>query len=266
VGAGALTASPDTQFLAPYLAAASAAVWVAMLVWFLVANRSEIRSGVRKLGSWYFILPCIALAILAVAGAAYGLGIRSLPPSDEATSKVNQRVVRPTAANSLVSPERFYSRAEKERIVDTMNSIQQGFANIGRKMMLDAAKISSNPGQNEELDKSIEKMRAVHSEGEQLSGVLEKIRNESQSYPVDFAVLLAAKPVYFDEFQRAVYDYSNALSAYRHFLSDSGEHKGTLAKVVDSSKRHLSRAQHFLGKWMDECDEQMREARRLLEK
>lgn len=172
----------------------------------------------------------------------------------------------PPATSPLLVPGRFYSTAEKERIVDTMNLIQQGFNIAGRKMMWEAEKISSNPGHHDELDKSIERMRVVYAELEKLSGDLERVRNESRSYPVDFAVLLAAKPVYYDEFQRSVYDYSNALSAYRHFLSDAGEHRGTLAKVVDSEKRHLLRAKHFFEKWMDECDEQMRNARRLLEK
>jgi hypothetical protein len=109
-------------------------------------------------------------------------------------------------------------------------------------------------------------MRAVSAETEKLSSDLEKVRNESHSYPVDFAGLLAAKPVYYDEFQRAVYDYSNALYVYRHLLPVSGEHRGALAKTLDSEKRHLSRAMHFFEKWMDECDERMRDARRSLEK
>lgn len=85
IGAGALTASPDYQYLAPYVAMASAAVWGGMLLWFLIANRREIRSGVAKLGSWYFILPCFALAILAIAGAAYGMGLRASPAKEIVT-------------------------------------------------------------------------------------------------------------------------------------------------------------------------------------
>ena len=124
-------------------------------------------------------------------------------------------VLRPARASTLISPDRFYSRAEKERIVDTMNVIQRGFT-AGRKMMWEAEKVASNPGHNDELDKSIERIRAVYTEAEQLNIDFDKIRDESHSYPVDFAVLLAAKPVYSDEFQRAVYDYSNALYVYRH--------------------------------------------------
>ena len=136
--------------------------------------------------------------------------------------------------------------------------------------MWEAEKVASNPGHNDELDKSIERIRAVYTEAEQLNIDFDKIRDESHSYPVDFAVLLAAKPVYSDEFQRAVYDYSNALYVYRHvfplLLDSLGKHRGALAKVVDSEKRHLLRAKHHFEKWMDECDEEIRAARRSLEK
>ena len=187
-----------------------------------------------------------------------------IPTEAKSDKQAGRASLRP-AATPLISPERFYSRAEKERIVDTMNLIQQGFR-AGRNMMWEAEKVSSNPGHNHELDKSIERMKSVYTEVEKLNIDLDKIRNESHSYPVNFAVLLAAKPVYSDEFQRAVYDYSNALTAFRHCITNSGEHRGTLAKVVDSEKRHLSRAKHHFEKWMDECDEHMRTARRSLEK
>ncbi|MET4216324.1 hypothetical protein ACVWWG_008724 [Bradyrhizobium sp. LB7.2] len=172
---------------------------------------------------------------------------------------------KPPDESSLLVPGRFYSTAEKERIVDTMNLIQQRFNSV-RRVMYDAEKIASNPGQNEEIDRSINKLRAVYVGVEEVSNDLEKVRNESHSYPVDFAVLLAAKPVYYDEFQRAISDYSNALIVYRRFLTDTGENRGTLAQNLDSSKRHLSRAKFSLEKWLGECDEQMRGARRLLEK
>jgi hypothetical protein len=58
-------------------------------------------------------------------------------------TKPDTRARRATStppATTLISPDRFYSRAEKERIVDAMNLIQQGFANVGRKMMWEAEK------------------------------------------------------------------------------------------------------------------------------
>lgn len=39
--------------------------------------------GRTGLDSWYFIGPCIVLAVLAIAGASYGFGLRSSQPSEE---------------------------------------------------------------------------------------------------------------------------------------------------------------------------------------
>src|SRR4051794_10254119 len=108
-------------------------------------------------------------------------------------------------------------------------------------------------------------MRAIYEDAERLSIKLENVRNEAYKSPADFSVLLASKPVYYDDFQRALYDYSNALTVYRYFVSDSNEeHRGSLAKVVDSERRHLLRAKYGLEKWIDGCIEEMRTARRLL--
>lgn len=219
----------------------------------------------------------VAALIASFAFAMTGLGLRAWrgthhePEMKEAPTPLlpaartsSAFVLSPPPASTLISPERFYSRAEKERIVDTMNFIQERFTN-GREMMWEAQKVASNPGHNDELDNSIARIQTVQTGMEKLNIDLDKIRNESRSYPVDFAVLLAAKPVYSEEFERVVYDYSNALYVYRHLLPE-GEHRGAVAKVVDSEKRHLLRAKHHFEKWMDECDEQIRAARRSLEK
>jgi hypothetical protein len=110
IGAGALMASPDYQYLAIYVALASAAVWAGMLVLFLVSNHREIRSGIVKLGSWYFILPCLALAVLGIAGAAYGFGLRASLPIDVAnkgdaaapTAQMQQTSAPPTIKDAYI--------------------------------------------------------------------------------------------------------------------------------------------------------------------
>jgi len=89
IGAGALTASPDYAYLAPYLAAASGLLWVGLLVLFLYSNRKELRSGVSRLGSWYFIVPCLALAAIAIGCAAYGMGLRASRPLQTEAVQVN---------------------------------------------------------------------------------------------------------------------------------------------------------------------------------
>lgn len=70
--------------------------------------------GVAGLESWYFIIPCFVIAVIAVAGAAYGVGLRSnLPPdvskkagSDQKHATVlisNPRVAILEEGNVLIS-------------------------------------------------------------------------------------------------------------------------------------------------------------------
>jgi hypothetical protein len=226
--------------------------------------------GVMSVGLAAALIASIAIAVTGIGVRAWRGGhhkpemmepLTTLAPTTPTSSVY---VLSQPPKSKLISTERFYSRAEKERIVDTINFIQERFAN-GQRLTWEAEKIASNPGQNAAIDNSIAKIEAILVEAEQLNIDLDKIRSESRSYPVDFALLLAAKPVYSDEFQRAVYDYSNALYVYRHLLPE-GAHRGAVAKVLDSAKRHLSRAKYAFEKWMGDCDEEMRAARRSLDK
>jgi hypothetical protein len=255
----------------------------ALVVGFAATYRDWIWNDYGMLG--VLLVGLCAAVIASFAYALVGVGFRAWrgsptpkPDIERPSTTVAQvhavglldeaepaRNRSPPATFPLLVPGRFYSTAEKERIVDTMNLIQRGFT-AGRAMRREAREVSANPGHNAELDSSIKRIQALHSGAERLNNEFDIVRNESHSYPVDFSVLLAAKPVYSEEFQRALYDYANALIVYRHFASDSGEHRGSLAKVIDAQKRHLSRADHHFGEWIDKCDEQIRSARRVLEK
>ncbi|WP_439925705.1 hypothetical protein [Nitrobacter sp. JJSN] len=140
IGAGALTASPDYQFLAPYLALASAAVWAMLLLWFLIANRREIQLGVSKLGSWYFIVPCLALAILAIAGAAYGLGLRSA--LSRSTPEKTKEVVATHIDLGSVGTENksilVVNRKNKEEVAGRLDAIASEINSHGDEILKNA--------------------------------------------------------------------------------------------------------------------------------
>lgn len=228
----------------------------------------EIRSGVTKLGSWYFIIPCVALAMLALSAAAYGVGLRSasvVPKSDPVSPP---RVgVSQSTTRSLIPP--YTSPAEKERIVDTMNFIRDRFNNVGYPIMADAdaAFNAVSPvialGKLESL---AEKMKSALTAADALGRDIDKIRNESQNYAMDFAFLLRAKPVYLETFREALGDFANALSVYRGLSPTAGSYSDPLIKMLIASGRNLSRAKHGFEQWMQECEEEMRKARTELSK
>jgi hypothetical protein len=67
-------------------------------------------------------------------------------PVEAQNSKTQSQLNRPRERSPLVPANRFLSTAEKEKIVDTMNSIQDGFNDIGRKIAREAEKISDALG------------------------------------------------------------------------------------------------------------------------
>lgn len=170
-------------------------------------------------------------------------------------------VTSPPVASPLIVSGRFYSRAEKERIVDTMGFIQDRFRNVGFSMVHEMREISDRQ-RHINLDESIERARNILDNAKRLGDELDKIRNESRSFALDFALLLAAKPVAYDGFMEAVSSYSNMIFVYQHLLPVARDYKAELQQALDSEHRHLSRASHQFEQWMEECDRKMAEARR----
>ena len=69
-----------------------ALIATALLVWAAYHyarewHKARNHDGKRGLDSWYFIAPCLVVAIVAIAGAAYGYGLRS-SSSSETSNKV----------------------------------------------------------------------------------------------------------------------------------------------------------------------------------
>ena len=64
-------------------------------------NIARREAGLAGLDSWYFIAPCLVIAALAMAGAAYGLGVRSMPPpAAEGAIKTSAPANSPLAQSS----------------------------------------------------------------------------------------------------------------------------------------------------------------------
>lgn len=68
-------------------------------------GRREI--GVAGLDSWYFIAPCLMVAILAIASAAYGIGLRSANGIHAPDSKTDVPQPRPSTAAGIKSAPAF---------------------------------------------------------------------------------------------------------------------------------------------------------------
>jgi hypothetical protein len=69
-----------------------------------VWHKARKSDGKQGLDSWYFIAPCLALAMLAIAGAAYGFGLRSIS-SQEITSGKGDQPTAPVVMAVKPQPE-----------------------------------------------------------------------------------------------------------------------------------------------------------------
>lgn len=245
-------------------------------IWLVGWNRRQRADNKPGMASLWIIASCFLVALIAVGGATYGLGLRSSTGDvktefDIFSGKQFVPAKSPTPAGgsdlvttSLISADKFYSPAEKERIVDTMNFIRDRFTNVGYPLMADAdAALNAvspviTPGK---LDSLAEKMPSALAAADALGKDIDKIRNESQSYAMDFALLLRAKPVYLETFQEALGDFANILSVYRGLLPTAGSYNDQLRNTLTASGRNLSRAKHGFEQWMQECEKEMRKAR-----
>ena len=110
----------------------------------------------------------------------------------------------------------------------------------------------------------IERIKSDQGIAEQLDKDLDKIRNESQSYAMSFAELLAAKPVYFETFRAALNDFANMLTVYRNLAGTAGPSSEQLRLALISSGRNAAVASYGFEKWMQDCEQKMQQARKQL--
>jgi hypothetical protein len=93
-------AATMSGLISQWFAAVLAVIATALLVWagyhyareWHIAKKNDGKQG---LDSWYFIAPCLGVAIIAIAAAAYGFGLRSSAGIDTAKAKSDGIVSAP---------------------------------------------------------------------------------------------------------------------------------------------------------------------------
>lgn len=267
VAAGALLASPEYQYLAIYVFVLSLIIWFALLGYFVISNFREILSGAQKLGSWSFIVPCFAIAALGIAGAAYGLGLRSnagylvgkvaQPPVEAAPLIGEQR--------SVLASARFYSKADRERIADALTSIQGAYSEPGLAAIRETREGSDNAGQAtaEQLDHFISIMNGVKGRVEGIDAAIERVRRENTDYVSEIGLLLNSQHL-LRQFGMAAGNFSNMLLVWKNMGPTAGENSNQLSRVLMSQRESLYRSMNDFQQWMQNCDQAIQATRMAL--
>ncbi len=119
--------------------AASAVLFIALWLrdhWQAIKQRVAplIQGGKVGLGSWYFIFSCFVIAAVAIAAGAYGLGLRSVKPSDSVA-----RTELATARTDLEFVRRQLEEARRPRAAiptPVLSVPADAVSQIGRALIL----------------------------------------------------------------------------------------------------------------------------------
>jgi len=127
------------NLLADLFSPASMTGWataLACIIWLVIGWHRRQRAA-NKLGmaSWPFIAVCFTVALLAIAGGAYGLGLKfantetgTLQPAQPTTSLSSQT---PTSS-AASSPKRMYLRVDAEALTGALRQMHDILSNSVR--------------------------------------------------------------------------------------------------------------------------------------
>ncbi len=110
-----LLASWVAELLTPTGMSGLAIAVAVTIAWTISWHRRQRASGQLGMASWYFIVPCLVIAALAIAGASYGLGLHSAFPSPKAPA-----IAQPT---TVTPPRKFYSQRNKDELADALTDL-----------------------------------------------------------------------------------------------------------------------------------------------
>lgn len=221
--------------------------------------------GRRGLDSWFFIAPCLVIAILAVAGAAYGIGLRSSSNADR-----KPEVTRP----ATVAPSKNYFQAEKVELGNLLSDVLSHLNAEGRQAAMDAQRFSSPPigpqskHQLMELQSQIDNIR---SQTVNLSRALfDNILQRNAKFNYELTQVIGSNSgdnLPLAPFQRALNAYHRDISVFLDQYDQIPEQ--TRAWILDELFRRdalaLSDTASAFNGWLQQCTgriDDMREALR----
>jgi hypothetical protein len=274
VGAGALTQSSDYSYLALPVAEASGIFWLIILAVFLYRSRKEIRAGAARLGSWYFILPCLVVTVIAIAGAAYGIGLRSAtsehtpdttakgtPPQDQLTAAAPQ-------VGSVLVSARYYSAKNKEEVAAFLDQISNAINKTADQMLVLAQQALNDspwdrPGEN--IEPFVKRMDDILALSVKMHIALyDELLAKEREYRVEMNSILFPKEP-FTDFQNGANEFRNGLAVWMAMNgSVPNADRHGLFRLVNASRMTFGYARDKFLAWINQRQELIGQTRRAL--
>jgi hypothetical protein len=241
-------AAQVSGFVSPTVAGALAII--ATLLLFVPAchhshlwHKARKNDGRKGLDSWYFIAPCLIVAAIAIAGAAYGLGLHSVSPSVIQES--------PPATHGGIRPPKLNTQTAKEDFQAALNAVSKVVHQTDDLLKVSEPIAGNKPliradlrGAIEPLEK-LQQLKTLSSDidGQLFSGGAYPLFN--RYLPSYRNALLTLMP---DDSQNVWQDYNVALyklTVAVMIVQDAEKHKDDMAAYERAIKNAELRADEF---------------------
>jgi hypothetical protein len=188
---------------------------------------------------------------------------RAAPPPQVDASAATALYTYPEA---ILVRERFYSKADKDKISDIMTRVWETYNPKGVWAETKSAEPSMRAGSVpwEELDKHQQAMLEVRTEVAAIATALLAIRLDSANFISEMNTLLLPDDA-IGKFEKAADDFANMIAVYRYFGPLAKDEAGPmLGRVLNTQREQLEAARNAFRGWMQNTNYKIETTRKAL--
>lgn len=245
-----------------------------VLVWIANWHRKRLAAGKRGMDSWYFIALSLVVAVVAIGGAAYGVGLRSAsakvaagPSKEVVATHIDLGGVAPESKSVLIA-SRYYSAKNKEEVAGVLDRISDVINREGdQTLQLAELAINRSPWDRpgEDLAPFIKRMEEIASLTVKMHVALyDEVVDKEREYRVEVNSILFPKEA-FTQFQTTANEFRNGLSVWmktRDTVEPSERHN--LLMLVMASRMAFGQARDKFVAWLSQRQDLIGQTRRAL--
>ena len=271
------------NLLADVFSPASMTGWLFALgtiVWVAVNwNRRQRAANKPGMASWPFIAVCSTIAILAVAGAAYGLGLRYAVSTTTSTAAPNgdgpidlftgKKIAAADPYPELILTTRYYSKKNKEDIADILDKMADTFNKQGRDALaLAETAINNSPWDRpgEDIAPMIERLQHIEALTTDFRrDLFEVLYRDYPDYRIELNKLLFPQEPP-SNFQGGAKNFANALVVWKdHRDGLEGTDRQQFADLVNTARFAFGNSRQEFLKWQGERETKVTQTRMALQ-
>jgi len=253
-------------------------ITLAIVIYCVVAWHVRQRAAKKPgMASFYFIIPCLVIGIIAIAAAAYGIGLRGMMTSSTAAAGSEQTemdlytgkqvaVASPYPQSILTS--RYYSKKNKEDIADILDKTADALNKKGNDLLLMAeTAINKSPWDRpgEDLAPMIDRLAYIEAMTTDFRrDLFELLFRDYPDYRIELNNLIfpAAPPA---NFGGGAKNFQNALIVWReHRDSLDGSQRQEFVTLVGTARSAFAGSREEFLKWATERETKITQTRMAL--